>query len=76
MSTLSVMKHEYIHQNKASNDFIKDLEITKKIYDNVCQSSSSIKGYVQEIHCEPFGYILFSDLQVKSLLLIILIINF
>ena len=64
LSTLSVIKFEHVHRKNISRDMLTDVMATKKVFENIAPSESSIKGYIQEIICDPFGYLLFSDLQV------------
>ncbi len=63
------MKHEYVHRNRLSIDIDKDAKMAKQFFDHLCLSinqSSKIKGYIRELHSDPFGYILLSELQVLN----------
>jgi hypothetical protein len=64
-NTLSVMKHEYVHRYKLSNNLIEDLETTKLFCDNLClPNQGEIEGYIRSIRLDPFGFVLISDIQV------------
>ncbi len=75
------MKHEYVHQYRLSTDIDKDAKLAKMMFDNLCISlnpSNGIKGYLRELHSDPFGHILISELQVgfpKTVLKIIFVIT-
>ena len=47
--------------------FSNELLSLKQSQEGTIVSTSSIKGYIQEINTAPFGYFLFSDIQVIKL---------
>jgi hypothetical protein len=61
------MKHEYVHRNRLCIDIDKDAKMAKHFFDSLCikyNQSSRIKGYIRELHSDPFGYILLTEMQV------------
>lgn len=64
-NTLKQMKSEFINKHRLSSDVYIDVLATKSVTDRMClKSSSNIDGYIQEISLNPFGFLLFSDIQV------------
>ncbi len=60
-----MIKSEYLNKNKLSNDLFIDAESAKIVTDEICLSTGTkIIGYIQEIGLNPFGLLLFSDIQV------------
>lgn len=62
------MKSNYIHKERISTDIFVDSECAKIMWDSRClyENEKSIKGFIQEIMQNPFGFVLFSDIQVNS----------
>jgi len=61
------MKHEYIHRERISTEIDRDAKTAKKMFETLCiqiNASSKIVGFIRELHSDPFGYILLSELQV------------
>ena len=60
------VKYQYRHKNRLSIDRYVDIDLTKKFYISMCtpMGKSGLKGYVQEIFHDPFGFLLLSDFQV------------
>jgi hypothetical protein len=64
-NTLKKMKSEFVNRHKMSSDVFVDVLAAKSVTDGMClKSSSNIEGYIQEISLNPFGFLLFSDIQV------------
>jgi hypothetical protein len=63
-NALKKMKYEIDHENRLSTELMTDCLATKKIYDEICEGHI-MKGMVQEIMFIPFGFLLFSEIQVK-----------
>ena len=69
-SVLKVIKYEVKHENKISSDILIDVKSAKTIFDKLTQkndASSPIKGFIQEIKMEKFGFLLYSAKQVSLL---------
>ena len=60
------VKYQYRHKNRLSIDRYVDIDLTKKFYISMCtpMGKSGLKGYVQEIFHDPFGFLLLSNFQV------------
>ena len=62
---MNVIKHQYIHQNRLSTSIFTDLEATKTLCESICLNfDGRLKGMIQEINFDPFGFLLFSNIQV------------
>jgi hypothetical protein len=62
------MKHEFVHKDRLSIDNDKDAKAVKLVFELLCvklKTSCKITGYLRELHSDPFGFILLSELQVK-----------
>ena len=61
------MKFEYAHKNRLSNDMQIDTEATNRLFKIFCVKSENdyLIGYIQEHSHDPFGFLTFSQLQVK-----------
>lgn len=60
-----MIKSEAVSRSRISNEVFIDSSATKTITDTMCLASkSNIQGYIQEIGLDPFGFLLFSDIQV------------
>ena len=61
------IKYQYQHKDKLSNDIYKDIELAKNFFISLAippSSMNGLKGYIQEIVHDPFGFLLISDMQV------------
>ncbi len=64
-SVLNTMKSEFLHRFKISSDIFIDSIATKTIFDEMAfKTSGKIKGYMSNVGLDPFGYLLFSKIQV------------
>ncbi len=66
------MKHEYVHRDRISTEIDKDAKTAMKMFETLCiqiNTTSKILGFIRELHSDPFGYILLSDLQVICFIL-------
>ena len=65
-NVLKVIKSELVHKDKFSSNLIEDCRATKKLLESTCLASDihNIQGFVQEINEDPFGLILFSEIEV------------
>ena len=61
------VKYQYQHKNRLSIDRYIDIDLAKKFFLSLCipVTKLGLKGFVQEIYHDPFGFILLSDLQVN-----------
>lgn len=64
--SLRKMRSEYAHRFKLDNDFRLDCDKAKFYFDFLCPgfNKKSIEGFVHDIHSNPFGAILVSEIQV------------
>ncbi len=60
------MKYEFVHSNRISRDLYVDCDVAKLMLDKFCEGDK-LKGYIQEIMLNPFGILLISEIQVRSL---------
>ena len=60
---MRVAKHKALYLN-ALVDLNADVEAAKLAYDASINPFGSLKGFIQDIVQEPFGYILVSHIQV------------
>ena len=70
---LRQIKHECLHQNKITSDIFRDTEASKNLCDLLCVQlniNDYLQGFVQEHSYNPFGFILMSQIQVKSVKLL------
>ena len=67
---LRQLKYEYIHRDRMSNDIFQDARVAKSIMTDLVgdENNKDIKGYIQELSMDPFGFLLISDLQVSEIL--------
>ena len=58
-----------MHSERFSTNIVSDCKASKAFADQLCLNTgmSAIKGYIQEIGLDPFGLILFSELQVLKI---------
>ena len=62
------MKSEFCHRFKISSDIFIDSIATKSIFDEmVFKTHGKIKGYLSNVGLDPFGFLLFSEIQVNLL---------
>ena len=66
-NVLNVLKFERLHSERLSNEITSDARATKKMLETMSLSleDDSFRGYIQEIHQDPFGLTLVSDIQVR-----------
>ena len=66
---LKQIKYEFKHQELISLNLFVDTEASKKLTTHLIPSptSSNLRGFVQDISMNPYGFILFSHIQVKFL---------
>jgi hypothetical protein len=64
--SLAMIKSEFLHQNRISNDIFHDAQSAKIIHDNYYKKvfRDGLLGFIQEISLDPFGFLLISDIQV------------
>lgn len=58
------IKSEYQTRFNVSNSPLKNAQISKEIFTIIDSSSNRLKGYVQFLSADPFGFMLLSELQV------------
>jgi hypothetical protein len=60
------MRSEFNHRFQLSNEFRIDCDAAKLVFDIMLPLSkkNGIQGFIQEIHSNPFGFILISEIQV------------
>ncbi len=64
-SVLNTMKSEFLHRFKISSDIFIDSIATKTIFDEMAyKTGGKIKGYMSNVGLDPFGFLLFSEIQV------------
>lgn len=65
---LRVMKKEAAHEQRISNDPLRDIMNLKKAF-FMCsfeiKKTQEIEGFIQEINADPFGFLLLCQLQVR-----------
>lgn len=64
-SILTQIKYEAKHQLRISVDFFYDALASKYIFDNLSDYEDGVKGFIHQLHLDPFGFIMFCDFQVK-----------
>ena len=64
-NVLKKIKSEYVTKNKISNDIYTDCGAAKILFQCLCRAKTFL-GFVQEIHQNPFGLLLISEIQVKK----------
>ncbi|CAF1080474.1 unnamed protein product [Brachionus calyciflorus] len=63
--TLAMCKSSLVNFYKISNDAFVDALATKNLCDHfLTENECGMNGYIQEISLSPFGYLLFSKIQV------------
>jgi hypothetical protein len=62
------MKYESSRADRLSADLFIDIEACQNIYKEICESKH-LSGFVQEIVHSPFGFLLFSEIQVSKIVL-------
>ncbi len=61
-------KHEFDHEHRLSRTLFVDCEAAKNVSDRTCLNISincAFRGVVQAIYNQPFGLLLFSEIQVN-----------
>ena len=62
------IKYEAVHEDRLSRCPFIDSRLMKRIFEENClivSKSNPIQGFIHELGCDPFGYVLMSDLQVN-----------
>ncbi len=63
------IKHERDHEHLISNNLFIDCEAAKILTEKNCLSLSKnceLRGMVQSIHHQPFGLLLYTEIQVST----------
>lgn len=67
-SVMTQIKYEFNHRKRLSTDHQNDIQASKKLCEtllhDVNASKSSLKGLIQLITQDPFGFIMCSNIQV------------
>lgn len=60
------MRSQFRHRFQLENEFRVDSDAAKLVFDVLISKcgNSHISGFIQEIQSNPFGALLFSDIQV------------
>lgn len=66
-NVLKKIKSEYHLRNRLFFDIFSDVQATKSLCERICVSSNIVRGYVQDIHQDPFGFLMISEIQVISI---------
>jgi hypothetical protein len=64
---LNVIKSEFRNAERYSSNVFEDVDRAKMIYDNLFISQNEsiiIKGFIQEIKMNKFGFLLYTEKQV------------
>ncbi len=65
VNVLKKIRQEARRQNLISKDLHIDSEAAKILCDELCESSATIKGFIQKISANPFELLMYSDIQVN-----------
>lgn len=60
------IKNEYVHRERISSFLYGDIRGAKQQMDIAIRPENGIPGYIQDIDYIPFGFQLFSDIQVHE----------
>lgn len=64
---LGMMRTEFFHRYRISSDIFIDAMATKTIFDQICMKiNGNFKGFIQTIGLCPYGFLLFSEIQVNN----------
>ena len=68
-SFLKVVKYQAVHSERMATMIEADTRLAKKALENLClppieQRKYALIGFIQEISYDPFGVLMFSDIQV------------
>ena len=69
---LATARYEANHRNVISTSIFTDCEATKTLCESLCivlKENVSIRGMIQKINHDPFGFLLFSQIQVTEILI-------
>ena len=61
---LNVIKSELKNKGKLSSNVFEDVRPAKYIFDNT--DNGVIKGFIQEIKSDPFGFLIYCENQVSQ----------
>ena len=69
-NVLKQIKYEFVHRNRISKDIFVDSNAAKVLSEYLCLEleNKDVNGYVQQINQNPFGMLLFSEIQVGIIL--------
>ena len=60
------MRSEFNHRFRISSDIFIDAIATKTVFDEIAlKTAGNITGYIGYIGLDPYGFLLFSEIQVK-----------
>lgn len=64
-NVLKNMRSEFRHRLKYSSDIFIDAVATKTIFEQTAlRTNGKIKGYFSNVGLDPYGFLLFSEIQV------------
>ena len=67
---LGMMRTEFYHRYKISSDIFIDAMATKTIFEDMSlKIYDRLNGFIQTIGLNPFGFLLFSEIQVVLLII-------
>lgn len=60
------MRSQFRHRYQLSNELRIDSDAAKLFFDSLLpkNNNNSIKGFIQEINSNPFGFLLMTEIQV------------
>ena len=67
--TLRQAKHECMLERIISTDVLLDVMKIKKMDINCLELNKSqlLRGFIKDIHCDPFGFLMLSQIQVRKI---------
>lgn len=72
-NVLNVIKSELKNATRLSSNILEDTRSAKFVFDNISkEKNDAIKGYIQTIKSDPYGFLLYSDKQVLKIYIFIL----
>ena len=60
-----MIKSSFKNSTKLSSNVLDDTRTAKSIFDNL-NADTVIKGYIQVIKSDPFGFLTLSEIQVRK----------
>lgn len=72
------MRSQFRHRFQLENEFRVDSDAAKLVFDALIPKTSKyqIQGFIQEIHSNPIGSLLASDIQVTKIFFFVVILIF